>query len=100
MLGASRRATRLREAAQVALAADLAEELEALELPVGFIWGDRDPLMPRSTQELLGRLRPEAPIRVIPDAAHVAQLERPEAFAEAVALLLDRLERGSAARRG
>jgi pimeloyl-ACP methyl ester carboxylesterase len=46
-------------------------------------------LMPRETQELLRRLRPEAPVRVIPDAGHVAQLERPDEFAEAVELLLE-----------
>lgn len=96
MLEASRRATQLREAAKAAIAADLAEDLEKLDAPVGFIWGDHDPLMPRSTREVLRRLRPEAPIRVIPEAAHVAQLARPAAFAEAVEFLLDRLTSGPA----
>jgi pimeloyl-ACP methyl ester carboxylesterase len=91
MLEASRGARHLREAAEVAIAADLADDLEAIELPVGFVWGDRDPLMPRATQELLRARRPEAPVRVISDAGHVAQLERPEAFAEAVARLLGSL---------
>jgi pimeloyl-ACP methyl ester carboxylesterase len=100
MVDASRGAAHLREAARVAIAADLAMDLENLDTPVGFIWGDRDPLMPRATQELLRRLRPEAPFRVISDAAHVAQLERPEAYAEAVELLLERLGRSSVAPAG
>jgi pimeloyl-ACP methyl ester carboxylesterase len=91
MLEASRGAAHLREAARVAISADLAADLKAVETPVGFIWGDRDPLMPRSTEEVLRRLRPEAPVRVIPDAAHVAQMERPDAFADAVERLLERL---------
>jgi pimeloyl-ACP methyl ester carboxylesterase len=97
MVDASRGAAHLREAARVAIAADLAKDLELLDTPVGFIWGDRDPLMPRSTQELLRRLRPEAPVRVISDAAHVAQLERPDLYTDAVKRLLERLGSGSVA---
>jgi pimeloyl-ACP methyl ester carboxylesterase len=88
MLDASRGAASLRAAARVAISADLSGQLRAIDMPVGFIWGDADPLMPRATQELLRSCRPEAPVRVIPDAGHVAQLEQPDAFAEAVERLL------------
>jgi pimeloyl-ACP methyl ester carboxylesterase len=89
MLEASRGATALREGARAAIGADLAADLETVEAPVGFIWGDHDPVMPHETQELLRRIRPEAPVRVVPDTGHVAQLERPEEFAEALDRLLD-----------
>jgi pimeloyl-ACP methyl ester carboxylesterase len=84
MLDASRGARRLREAAQAALTADLAEDLGSADLPVGLIWGTRDPLMPPDTTEAIRRCRPEAPVALVPEAGHVAQLERPELFVEAV----------------
>jgi pimeloyl-ACP methyl ester carboxylesterase len=91
MLDASASARRLRQATRAAILADLAEPLAALETPVGFVWGEQDPLMPRSTQEALRRIRPEAPVEVVPEAGHVAQLERPEVFADAVERLLERI---------
>jgi pimeloyl-ACP methyl ester carboxylesterase len=91
MLDASASAGRLREATRAAMLADLAEPLGALETPVGFVWGEHDPLMPRSTQEALRRIRPEAPVEVVPEAGHVAQLERPAVFADAVERLLERI---------
>jgi pimeloyl-ACP methyl ester carboxylesterase len=92
MLDASRGATRLREAAAAALTADLAEELSGVEVPIGLTFGTRDPLMPPSTIDLIKRRRPEAPIEAVPDAGHVAHLERPEAFARAAETVIRRLD--------
>jgi pimeloyl-ACP methyl ester carboxylesterase len=92
MLTASRGATRLREAASAAMTADLARDLSEAEVPVGITFGTRDPLMPPATIELIRRCRPDAPIEAVPDAGHVAQLERPGVFAEATENLLRGLE--------
>jgi pimeloyl-ACP methyl ester carboxylesterase len=91
MLDASAGAHRLRDATRSALLADLTGQLTELDTPVGFLWGEQDPLMPRSTQEALRRIRPEAPVEVVPEAGHVAQLERPKVFADAVERLLERI---------
>jgi pimeloyl-ACP methyl ester carboxylesterase len=91
MLDASAGAQRLRQATRAAIRADLADELAELDAQVGFLWGDQDPLMPRATQEALRRCRPDAPVEVVPDAGHVAQLERPWVFAESVERLLEQL---------
>jgi pimeloyl-ACP methyl ester carboxylesterase len=93
MLDASRGAQRLRPAAEAALTADLAEDLGAVEVPVGLIWGTRDPLMPPETTETIRRCRPEAPVALVPEAGHVAQLERPELFVEAVDRVLSEMQR-------
>lgn len=92
MLNASRGASRLREATRAALTADLAHELSAVEVPVGFIWGTRDPLMPGGTTASITRCRPEAPVEVVAGAGHVAQLEQSGLFTRAVEKVLSRLE--------
>jgi len=91
MLGASRATRKLRQAAKAAIVADLTGVLESVEVPVGLIWGERDPLMPRETQELIRHCRPEAPVEVVPEAGHVAQLEQPALFSGAVERLLERM---------
>jgi pimeloyl-ACP methyl ester carboxylesterase len=93
MLDASRGAQRLRQAAEAALTANLAEDLAKVEVPVGLIWGTRDPLMPPETTEAIRRCRPEAPVALVPEAGHVAQLERPELFVEAVDRVLSEMQR-------
>ena len=91
MLDASSGASRLREAAETAMTADLSAELAAIEVDVGFLWGTRDPLMPEATTDVIRQCRPKAPVELVPGAGHVAQVERPEAFAMAVESLLAKL---------
>ena len=91
MLEASSEARRLRAATRAALTADLSERLAEVQVPVGLIWGARDPLMRAETTDEIRRCRPEAPVEVVHGAGHVAQLERPEAFARAVETVLARL---------
>jgi pimeloyl-ACP methyl ester carboxylesterase len=92
MLDASRGARRLREATRAALTADLANDLARVAVPVGFVWGTRDPLMPAATTASIRRCRPEAPVEVVAAAGHVAQLEQPALFTRAVERILSRLE--------
>jgi pimeloyl-ACP methyl ester carboxylesterase len=91
MLEASSEARRLRDATRAAITADLAERLARVPVPVGMIWGTRDPLMRAETTDVIRRCRPEAPVEVVPGAGHVAQLERPDLFARAVEKVLARL---------
>ena len=90
MLDASRGAKRLRDATQAALTADLTDQLTSVSIPVGLLWGSEDPLMPAGTTDAIRACRPEAPVEVIPGAAHVAQLDQPERFARSVERLLAR----------
>jgi pimeloyl-ACP methyl ester carboxylesterase len=64
-------------------------ELRALEAPVLLIAGERDEASLRASRSLAAAL-PRARLVVVPDAGHVVNLQRPEAFNAA---LLDFLER-------
>jgi pimeloyl-ACP methyl ester carboxylesterase len=91
ILEASAGSQRLGDAALAAILADLADELERVSCPVGLLWGGRDPLMSPATVEAIRHRRADLPTAVVPEAGHVAQLERPEAFAAALEDLLERL---------
>ncbi|HEV2753261.1 MAG TPA: alpha/beta fold hydrolase [Solirubrobacteraceae bacterium] len=91
LLEASRPATRLREGFAAALAADLRGLLADLPTPVGFVWGERDLLVPVSGLEAVRAARPEAPARTLLDTGHVPMLERPHVFTAALVDVLDRL---------
>jgi pimeloyl-ACP methyl ester carboxylesterase len=67
---------------------DLRPRLAELAVPVAFLWGERDRVVPLAALEQLRTLVPGAPAEVIPGAAHVPQLERPREFAAAVDRLL------------
>lgn len=90
MLQASRGSRHIGAAVAAVMSADLGPELAALTLPVGFIWGERDRLVPiRALHGLL----PAPLIETIPGTAHVPQLERPDRFVAALTRLWARLER-------
>jgi pimeloyl-ACP methyl ester carboxylesterase len=91
LLEASSEARRLRAATRAAITVDLADRLARAPVPVGLIWGTRDPLMRAETTDEIRRCRPEAPVELVPGAGHVAQLEKPELFARAVETVLARL---------
>src|SRR5262249_10609974 len=77
MLSASSGAHDLRGAARAALTADLTPDLARIDVPVGLLWGARDPLIPKPVAERIAAIRPEAPREAIPGPGHVAQIERP-----------------------
>ncbi len=92
MLTASASARRLNQAIETVVEADLRGMLADLPVPLGILWGERDRVVPASTARRLRGARPEAPIELIPDAGHVPQLERPEAFLEALRRVRSALE--------
>ncbi|HEV2769748.1 MAG TPA: alpha/beta fold hydrolase [Solirubrobacteraceae bacterium] len=91
LMEASRPATRLRQGFAAAMAADLRGLLAALPAPVGFLWGERDLLVPVSGLDAVRAVRPEAPTRTLSDTGHVPMVERPEDFSAALVDVLDRL---------
>ena len=62
--------------------------LRRLTLPVLLIWGEDDPILPRSTVRRLLRDLPHTDVRRIPDAGHAPMKDQPERFAEAVSAFL------------
>jgi pimeloyl-ACP methyl ester carboxylesterase len=72
-----------------ALATDLRDELTRIDTPTLVAWGDRDTLMPRRLAESWCDAIPNARLAIVPGAAHVPMVERPQLFLEA---LLDFLE--------
>jgi pimeloyl-ACP methyl ester carboxylesterase len=88
MMRGSEGSSRIREAITAVVGADLRARLAALTLPVGFLWGTRDRVIPISSLPGLRALVPAAPAEVIPRAGHVPHLERPREFVAAVDRLL------------
>jgi pimeloyl-ACP methyl ester carboxylesterase len=91
ILESSRRASRLGPALAAVLQEDLRPRLVALEVPLGFIWGERDRVIPISTLESIRALRADVVAETIPGAAHIPQLERPAEFVIALRRVLERL---------
>ncbi|EGW55936.1 pimeloyl-ACP methyl ester esterase BioH [Candidatus Endoriftia persephone] len=71
------------EALQAGLAllksVDLRAELAALEVPNGWLFGERDTLVPEAAAQGLAELQPGAAVGVIPGAAHAPFLSHPDA---------------------
>jgi len=91
MLRGSADSTRIGAAIEAVAAADLRPRLANLTVPVAFVWGDRDRVVPISCLRALRSLVPDAAIEIIPGAGHVPQVEHTREFASAV----DRLLTGS-----
>ncbi len=77
----------LRGAIDDSFAVGLADEAARAQVPVGAIWGDRDRMVPPGDAEILRRAVPSAEIRMLPACGHMPMVERPEAFAAALAEL-------------
>jgi pimeloyl-ACP methyl ester carboxylesterase len=71
---------------------DVRGRLAGLDIPALVVSGEQDPLVPTWLSEELADELPDATMAVITDAAHVPQLERPEAIDLLVAAFLARLE--------
>ena len=87
-VGGSEGATRIGEAIDAVVRADLRPRLPKLAMPVAFLWGDRDRVVPVSSLGALRALVPGAPVEIIARAGHVPQLERPHEFVAAVDRLI------------
>jgi pimeloyl-ACP methyl ester carboxylesterase len=84
VLASSVGATRIGPGLASAAAADLRHALESVRAPLGLVWGEHDPVIPRRRIEVIRDVRPDVAIAVVPDTAHAPMLERPEAFCAAV----------------
>jgi pimeloyl-ACP methyl ester carboxylesterase len=92
VLASSAGATRIGPGLASAAAADLQHALARVDAPLGLVWGEHDPVIPRRRIEVIRRVRPEAALRIVPDTAHAPMLERPEAFCAALEQVLSELE--------
>lgn len=84
MVTASRGAARIAPALAAVASADLRPLLTSLEPPLGAVWGAHDPVIPLRTATALSELRPDIPIEYVEHAAHVAMMERPHEFTQAL----------------
>jgi pimeloyl-ACP methyl ester carboxylesterase len=70
---------------------DLRDRLGEVTVPSLAVVGEYDRLTPRRYHEELADSLPDCDLAVVEDAAHLAMLERPGAFNDAVSTFLDRL---------
>ncbi|WP_251343239.1 alpha/beta fold hydrolase [Haloplanus halophilus] len=70
---------------------DVRGELDGVDVPTLALVGEHDALTPPWYHETLAASIPDAEWTTVPDAAHLAMLERPAAFNEAVTAFLDRI---------
>jgi pimeloyl-ACP methyl ester carboxylesterase len=71
---------------------NLWRQLGAIEAPTLVVWGDRDRLVPKALGPAAVRRLRNGRLLAVPDAAHIAQIERPELVAAEVGRLLDEAE--------
>ncbi|ELY56941.1 alpha/beta fold hydrolase [Natronococcus jeotgali] len=71
---------------------DVRKELHGIDVPTLVVYGEHDQLTPPQYHESLADEIDDAELVEISDAAHLAMLEQPAAFNEAVADFLDGLE--------
>jgi 3-oxoadipate enol-lactonase len=72
---------------------DVRDDLHRIDVPTLAVYGEHDQLTPPRFHEYLADEIDDAELVEIENAAHLAMLEQPEAFNEAVAEFLDGLER-------
>lgn len=70
---------------------DIRDELGDIDVPTLAVVGEYDRLTPRRYHDYLAEQIPECRVTVVADAAHLAMLERPEAFNDAVEAFLSSL---------
>lgn len=65
------------------------EGWQALDLPLAFLWGDRDTATPLAQGQRLAELT-GAPLSILPEVGHIPQIEVPAEFQAAlIAILAD-----------
>jgi 3-oxoadipate enol-lactonase len=57
---------------------DLSDAVRAIRVPLAFLHGEKDRVVPRAFFDHLKKLRPDAPATLLPDAAHNLPLTHPE----------------------
>lgn len=66
--------------------------LQAVQVPVLLLHGKQDRVLPPVHSQTAQALMPRAQLRILDDCGHTPQLERPDAFSEAMQSLVDRAE--------
>ena len=69
---------------------DLSQSLPEVDVPAVVVVGTRDQLTPVSHARRLAELLPDARLEVLPDAGHMANMEQPAAFNDALGRFLQR----------
>jgi pimeloyl-ACP methyl ester carboxylesterase len=77
--------------AGLAARADSTPELGRIRVPTLVVCGEEDEVTPPEESRRLAAAIPEARLELIPEAGHLASLERPEAFNRIAAAFLDGL---------
>lgn len=79
----------------LALAArtDTTAALAGMKMPVLVLVGEEDKITPPAAAEAMKKLLPDSELRRIPGAAHLSNLENPEAFNRALAEFLARIKK-------
>jgi 3-oxoadipate enol-lactonase len=88
LMRASAGSKRIGAAIATVAAVDLRPRLAQLNVPLGFLWGDRDRVFPIAILPGLRALVPDARAEVIAGAGHVPQIDRPADFVAAVERLI------------
>jgi pimeloyl-ACP methyl ester carboxylesterase len=91
MIDASDGAQRTAAAFSTITGSDLRPLLARVGIPLGVIWGSLDRTVPIRHADAIRGARPDADVVVIERAGHVAMVERPDTFVEALEGLLERL---------
>ena len=68
--------------------ADLRELLAELPMPIGALWGSGDRVIPPGGERTVRSLRPDAACEVIDGTGHIAMVEQPAAFVDALERIL------------
>ena len=68
---------------------DVADDLDDIAVPTLAVCGAHDELTPPASHERLATALPRGEFALVPDAAHLAMLERPAAFNDHVSAFLD-----------
>jgi len=84
-------ASRTAPALATIVRADLRPLLRRTRAPLGAIWGAQDRTVPPRVARVITSLRPDADVVMLEAAGHVAMIERPQVFADALLGLLARL---------
>lgn len=71
---------------------NLWRQLGCVAAPTLVVWGDHDRIVPRTLGPVAVRRLRHGRLLAVPDAGHIAQIERPELVADAVRRLLDDAE--------
>lgn len=74
-----------------ALRCNLMDRLGGMGLPTLVICGEHDQICPPALSEQIAAALPDAELRMVPDAAHVTNLEQPEAFTALVEQFVKRI---------